>query len=70
VMALWPLSREFFFADAFVFEAISRRYWLPGFITHNVLAVAREVAILLPIAVGVWWVRRSRVEAASERLPT
>ena len=48
VMALWPLSREFYFADAFVFDAISRRYWLPNFITHNLLAVLREIAILLP----------------------
>ena len=30
VMALWPLSSAFYFADAFVFEAISRRYWLRG----------------------------------------
>ena len=26
VMALWPFSNAFYFADAFVFEAISRRY--------------------------------------------
>ena len=30
VMALWPFTDRFYFADAFVFEAISRRYWLPG----------------------------------------
>ena len=59
VVALWPLSHEFYFANAFVFEAISRRYWLPNFVTHNLLAVAREVAILLPIAGVVWWWRRS-----------
>jgi membrane-bound metal-dependent hydrolase YbcI (DUF457 family) len=59
VMAFWPLSREFYFAHAFIFEAISRRYWLPDFITHNLLAVAREIAILLPPAALLWW-RRSR----------
>ena len=57
VMAFWPLSHSFYFADAFVFEAISRRYWLPGFVTHNLAAIAREVAILLPIAGALWWWR-------------
>jgi len=38
--------------------AISRRYWLPGFIQHNLLAIAREVAILAPIAALLWWRRR------------
>jgi membrane-bound metal-dependent hydrolase YbcI (DUF457 family) len=63
VMALWPLTSAFFFADAFVFEAISRRYWLPGFLQHNLLAVAREVALLLPLTVVAWW-WRSRPHAA------
>jgi hypothetical protein len=70
VMALWPLSSEFYFANAFIFEAISRRYRRPDFVMHNVLAVAREIAILLPIAAGLWWLRRPRVKTASERLPT
>jgi hypothetical protein len=60
VMALWPFSDRFYFADAFVFEAISRRYWLPGFVTHNLLAVAREIAILGPIAAVIWWRRTSK----------
>ena len=58
VMALWPLTSRFYFADAFVFEAISRRYWLPGFVTHNLLAVLREIAILGPIAAVAWRLRR------------
>lgn len=58
VMALWPLSREFYFAYAFVFEAISRRYWLAGFIRHSVLAVLREIAILLPLVALLWRSRR------------
>ena len=32
VMALWPFSSDFLFANAYVFDAISRRYWLPGFV--------------------------------------
>ncbi|MEZ5293980.1 MAG: metal-dependent hydrolase [Vicinamibacterales bacterium] len=50
VMALWPLSSAFYFADAYVFAAISRRYWLPGFAAHNAWAVVRELAILTPVA--------------------
>lgn len=48
VMALWPLTSAFYFADAFVFEAISRRYWLDNFIPHNAWAVIKETLILGP----------------------
>lgn len=51
VMALWPFTDRFFFADAFVFEAISRRYWLPGFVAHNLWAVVSEVLMLAPLVV-------------------
>ena len=59
VMALWPFSSEFYFANAFIFEAISRRYWLPGFVQHNLLAVLRELAILLPVAAAAYFLRRT-----------
>jgi membrane-bound metal-dependent hydrolase YbcI (DUF457 family) len=60
VMALWPLNSNFYFANAFVFEAISRRYWLDNFITHNAWAVIKEVLILGPLAIiaFLWQVRR------------
>ena len=60
VMALWPINSNFYFANAFVFEAISRRYWLGNFFTHNAWAVIKEVLILGPIAViaFLWQVRR------------
>ena len=58
VMALWPLTSAFYFADAFVFEAISRRYWLPGFWRHNLRAVVTEAAILAPVLVTLVIVRR------------
>ena len=57
VMALWPLSSEYYFSNAFFFEAISRRYWLDNFITHNVWAVAREMLILGPVAAALWLFR-------------
>lgn len=49
VMALWPFSSEYYFSNAFFFEAISRRYWLDNFISHNLWAVAREILILGPV---------------------
>lgn len=66
VMALWPLSSSFYFADAFVFEAISRRYWRAGFWAHNFGAVLRELAILVPgLALGLWWRLRRRAGVAA-----
>ena len=61
VMALWPLNRNFYFADAFVFEAISRRYWLPNFVGHNVWAITKEILMLGPIVAMLLFrkVRRS-----------
>jgi membrane-bound metal-dependent hydrolase YbcI (DUF457 family) len=60
VMALWPINSDFYFANAYVFEAISRRYWLSNFIPHNVWAVIKEVLILGPLAIMafLWQVRR------------
>ena len=49
VMAFWPLTSKFYFADAYVFEAISRRYWLSNFLPHNAWAVAKEILILGPL---------------------
>ena len=60
VMALWPLTSNFYFADAFVFEAISRRYWLDNFVSHNAWAVAKEVLLLAPILALAWKVRRQK----------
>jgi membrane-bound metal-dependent hydrolase YbcI (DUF457 family) len=57
VMALWPFTSDFYFAHAYVFEAISRRTWLPNFWSHNLRAVAQEIAMLGPAAVFAWWWR-------------
>ena len=58
IMALWPVSREYYESSWHVFMAISRRYWLPEFWTFNLAALARELLILVPIAVVVMAVRR------------
>lgn len=58
VMALWPLSSEYYFSNAFIFEAISRTYWLDGFWQHNILALLSEALMLGPILVLVIWMKR------------
>jgi hypothetical protein len=58
VMALWPVSSEYYFSNAFFFEAISRRYWLDNFISHNLWAVAKEVMLLGPILAVLWFLRK------------
>ena len=64
VMAFWPLTAEFYFANAFVFDAISRRYWLPNFFSHNLVAVLRELGILLPPVFVAWAIRRRHTRGA------
>ncbi len=58
VMALWPVSTEFYFADAWVFDAISRRPWREDFISQNVTAIAKEILLLAPPAAALAWLRR------------
>jgi inner membrane protein len=58
VMALWPFSSEYYFSNAFFFEAISRRYWLDNFVSHNLWAVTKEVLILGPLLALVWFARK------------
>jgi inner membrane protein len=59
IMALWPFSHAYYESPAHVFMAISRRYWLPEFWTWNLVALARELVILVPLlALAVWIARR------------
>jgi membrane-bound metal-dependent hydrolase YbcI (DUF457 family) len=58
VLAFWPFSQDFYQTNAHLFMAISRRYWLPGFLRHNLTAVAWELVLLGPITAFVWWRRR------------
>jgi membrane-bound metal-dependent hydrolase YbcI (DUF457 family) len=57
IMALWPLSREYYESTLHIFFAVSRRYWLPDFWALNLRAVAHEVLVLVPIALVLFWWR-------------
>jgi membrane-bound metal-dependent hydrolase YbcI (DUF457 family) len=57
IMALWPFSREHYQSSVYLFDAISRRYWLPEqFVWANLRAAVREVLILGPLAAGSYWI--------------
>ena len=58
LMALWPLTSNYFISDFDVFNSVDRRYWLDGFWRRNAEALARELAILLPVVGLMWWWRR------------
>lgn len=60
IMALWPLADGFYQSDLHVFMAISRSYRLADVWSHNLTAVAWELALLGPPTFVVWW-WRSRV---------
>ena len=68
IMALWPLTTEFYQSPVTIFMAISRRYWLPGFYAHNTLAIARELLILAPL-VWIIWRTRLQLPAPNARRP-
>lgn len=58
VMAFWPFTADDVYTGLNVFGPISRRYWSDDFWWINLTSLAREVAILLPVAVGSWWFNR------------
>jgi membrane-bound metal-dependent hydrolase YbcI (DUF457 family) len=58
VQLLWPFSREWFISGADVFRQTSMRHFFTWRIfVGNVLTIAQEVAILLPIVALLWFVR-------------
>ena len=61
IMALWPFSREYYESSLHVFMAVSRRIWQPErFWMQNLIALARELLILVPPLVVIGWLRRAR----------
>jgi membrane-bound metal-dependent hydrolase YbcI (DUF457 family) len=66
IMALWPLTSDYYESNLHFFMAITRRYWLPGFWSHNLMAMFREIGTLVPLALVLFFLRRRR--APSSRL--
>jgi LexA-binding, inner membrane-associated putative hydrolase len=65
IMALWPMTWEYYQASTPIFESVWRRNETPDFWSHNFKAVARELVILVPLAwFGFEAARRRRGPAA------
>ena len=53
IMALWPLSSEYFLSDRHWFMSVCREYWLAECWWHNSGGLIRELMMLGPVALGV-----------------
>lgn len=53
VMALWPVTRDYYKAAIEIFPPVSRRYWESRFWLYNLRALVVEVVVLAPITVLV-----------------
>ena len=61
IMALWPFTREHYQSSFYVFDAISRRYWLTEqFVWSNLRAALKEGLILGPAAGASYWLAKRR----------
>ena len=59
IMALWPFDSGYYQSSLSIFDAISRRYWLPDqFVIGNLRATLKEILILGPPFVGTLVLRR------------
>jgi len=60
VMALWPISSDFFLSDRRWFMSVCREYWLVQCWWHNALGVTREILFLGPVAFGATYLAAIR----------
>jgi membrane-bound metal-dependent hydrolase YbcI (DUF457 family) len=61
IMALWPVTHEYYKAPIEIFPPVSRRYWESRFWLYNLRAIVAELLILGPLTgVVLWWSRRAR----------
>ena len=61
IMAWWPFDAGFYQSPISIFDAISRRYWLPEqFIAGNLRAAVKEILILGPFFAVALALRRRR----------
>jgi len=64
---LWPWSDRWFISNLDIFRQTARlRFLTPPIMWQNTLAVAQELAILVPI-VALLWILRSSLGAAAQR---
>ena len=49
IMVWWPWTEEFYLSDAPLFMRVCREYWLPACWRNNILALGRELLVLVPV---------------------
>ena len=49
IMAWWPWTEEFYLSDARLFMRVCREYWLADCWRNNILALGRELLVLVPV---------------------
>jgi len=62
LMVWWPFSHAYCMSGWGIFSEVSRRYWRPEeFIWGNLLALAWEMIVLVPVFVFAWavWSRKT-----------
>lgn len=57
VMALWPFSHRFYITGIEIFLPIAREWRSHATYVLDARAGAREILVLLPIVLVVWWLR-------------
>lgn len=60
IMALWPLTSEYYMSPVSLLEPVSRRYWIPGFWMHTLKVGLAELLIFGGLAAVAWWWRVDR----------
>ncbi len=60
IMALWPITREYYESSLHVFMGVSRQIHASNFWSYNTRAVLRELIVLLPILAAVGLLRAGR----------
>ncbi len=62
IQLFWPFSHRWYISDLDVFRQTARQHFLTApIIRQNIVAVAQELALLLPLLLAIWWVRRRAV---------
>ena len=68
VMAFWPLTTRYFISGLDVFMPIWRAPGNLKAVSHDILAVVREIVILAPIVYVVWKTgRTAKIDASGDR---
>ena len=52
IMAWWPWTMEFYLSEVQLFLRVCREYWQPECWRNNVLALGRELVILVPVTLA------------------